>query len=96
MEDGDFWFQVGLSSPGSVSLKYQHRGKLNPTTLKDENLHRLLDSGLYAEMCKEAGFQENLFQRLVLSEEHGYHFVAVSELQELVNPSPAHAAPRLV
>jgi hypothetical protein len=86
LKEGDFFYQCGVSSPGTISVKYQYTEKLNLTTMKDEYLHRLLDKSLYDAMCEEAKLPGNIFLRLVVIGENGIYFIAVSDLESLVPP----------
>ena len=86
LRNGDFFFQAGVRTPGTISLKYCYLDQLKPCMMKDEFLHRLLDELLYAELCEEADLPENIFLRLVTSGKHGCSLVSISELYTLATP----------
>ena len=92
LRDGDFYFQAGVGTPGTISLKYQYQGKLYPTTLTEVDLDRLLDTSLYTEVCRKAGLGRNVFRTLLLRGNNTYHSVAVTDLSRLVDKARSDSA----
>ena len=92
LQEGDFYFQAGVSTPGTVSLKYQFQGKLYPTTLTEVDLDRLLDESLYTEVCRGAGLDRNIFRSLLVRGDNAYHSVAVTDLSRLVDKARSDSA----
>lgn len=87
LREGEFYFQAGVTSPGTISVKYQYQGKLHPTTLNEADLDRLVDVGLYTQLCKKAGLNQNIFQSLVVRGDDIYHSVSVNDLEKLTGIS---------
>ncbi|XP_065834884.1 uncharacterized protein [Oscarella lobularis] len=65
-QEGDFFFQAGASTPGTLALKFYWNDALRPATVMESELPRLTDEQFYKEKCRESNVGTNVFRNLVL------------------------------
>ena len=95
LSDGDFYLQAGVTTPATVSLKYQCNGKLYHTTVKEEDYGRLLSREWYQELCSKTN-GKNVFLRMVLRDTDAYDYVSVDEIRGLREVTTTYAAPMVL
>ncbi|XP_065833983.1 uncharacterized protein [Oscarella lobularis] len=65
-QEGDFFFQAGASTPGTLAVKFYWNDTLRPATVMESELPRLTDEQFYKEKCRESNAGTNVFRNLIL------------------------------